>query len=369
MKHTITLFLICLFILFISCTKNEIKEPQIERKKTTALLITDSSGIYDRTFNAAAFSGLLSYYGDTVDKQIYKGVYYDTIECSSKSEVCNLLEEAMLSKKYQLIISPGESLYPAVVSLAKKHPDQKFMFIDTVHEGLPNVISFSFPEEQGAFLIGSAAAYQAQYEGRNNPSFGFIGGEKSLVVTKFQLGFIQGVKYVLHDALIEEYYTESWDRKDLAENKSSEWYEKGVYAVFAAAGASALGTIDAAKKHRQKGFNVWALGVDSDQYTYGIYAPNKSAVLTSLIKDVGRAVVYSLNMIEAGNFVHGSIEFDLQAQGVSFTKTNSELLPEVAASIEKLKKAILDGKVIVYGSYRDAQKAGVIKQLKYAVYE
>jgi basic membrane protein A len=74
-------------------------------------------------------------------------------------------------------------------------------------------------------------------------------------------------------------------------------------------------------------------------------------------------------MMEAGNFINGSIMFDLAAEGVSFTTTNRELLPEVTASIEKIKKAILDGKLIVYGTYKEAQKAGLVKDLKYAVYE
>lgn len=368
MKQIISLFFICLFVLLHSCTKKEIKEPKVEYKKPQVLLITDASGIGDQAFNAAAFSGLLSYYGDTIERQTYRGSYYDVIESSSNDEALTLLEEAVHGKKYNLIISPGDSLSPVLVSMAKKHPEQKFMFVDTMQNLLPNVISFTFPEEQGAFLVGAAAAFQAQFEGRENPSFGFIGGEKSSVITKFQLGFIQGINYVYPDAHIEEYYTGSWNRKDLAYHKSSLWYENGIYAVFTAAGASSLGTIEAAKRYRQKGYNVWALGVDADQHSLGVYAPNKSAVLTSMLKDVGRAVIYTLNMIEAGDFVQGSIVFDLAAEGVSYTKTNSDLLPQVAVSLDKLKKSMLEGKIYIYSNYKEAQKAGVVQELQYAVH-
>ena len=89
--------------------------------------------------------------------------------------------------------------------------------------------------------------------------------------------------------------------------------------------------------------------------------------ITGASSGLGRAL--AIKLVEAGNFVNGSIMFDLAAEGVSYTRTNSELLPEVAASIEKLKNAILDGKLIVYANYRDAQKAGLVKDLKYAVYE
>lgn len=371
MKHKIVLISICCILLLSSCSKNETAKDDalIEKTKPRALLITDASGIGDRSFNAAAFSGLMTYYDDTAGEQRYRGKFYDVFECSTNEEAEILIQQAVITKNYQLIIAPGHSFADALFFSAKKYPQQKFMIVDTAQNFSPNVIEFTYSEEQGSFLVGAAAALQAKFDKRENPSFGFIGGEKSLVITKFQLGYIQGVRSILPDAVIHEYYTEAWDRIDLAEEKSREWYSQGIYAVFTAAGASSLGTINEAKKFRQRGYNVWALGVDSDQYTYGLYAPDRSAVLTSMIKDVGRAVVYSLRMMEAGNFVNGSIMFDLAAEGVSYTRTNSELLPEVAASIEKLKNAILDGKLIVYANYRDAQKAGLVKDLKYAVYE
>jgi basic membrane protein A len=371
MKQIVFLFILVCILLFSSCSKKEDFEDNklIEKKKPHALLITDASGIGDRSFNAAAFSGLMTYYKDTVEEQKYRGVLYDVFECAANEDALLIIQQAVLAKNYQLIIAPGHSFSQALFSSAKKYPQQKFMIVDTAQNFSPNVIEFTYSEEQGSFLVGAAAALQAKFDKRVNPSFGFIGGEQSLVITKFQLGFIQGVRSILPDAVIQEYYTQAWDRIDLAEDVSRQWYADGVYAIFSAAGASSLGVINEAKKFRQRGYNVWALGVDSDQYTYGIYAPNRSAVLTSMIKDVGRAVVYSLQMMEAGNFINGSIMFDLAAEGVSFTTTNRELLPEVTASIEKIKKAILDGKLIVYGTYKEAQKAGLVKDLKYAVYE
>lgn len=372
MRQKLVLFFICLFVLLISCTKTETKaisENQINLLKPHALLITDASGIGDRSFNAAAFSGLMTYYNDTLQEQKFKGTYYDVLQCSTNEQALDLIAEAVAGNSYSLIIAPGHSFADALFLSAKRYPEQKFMIVDTSQNFSPNVIEFTYSEEQGSFLVGAAAALQAQLEGVKRPSFGFIGGEQSIVITKFQIGFIQGVRTVLPDAVIEEYYTNSWNRPDLAEDKSSQWYESGMYAIFSAAGASGLGTINSAKKFRQRGYNVWALGVDSDQFTYGLYAPQKSAVLTSMIKDVGKAVVYSLNMMEAGNFVNGSLTFDLLAEGVTYTKTNPELLPEVILSLEKIKKSILDGKKTIYSSYKEAQRAGVVKDLTYAVYE
>lgn len=371
MKRSLYLFFILCIVLLSSCTKKTeaITSHNLDIKKPHSLLITDASGIVDLSFNAAAFSGLLMYYNDTIEQQKYRGIYYDIYECSTNEEAQKIIEQAVQEGMYQLIIAPGNSLANALFMCAVKYPHQKFMIVDTDQNTYPNVIEFTYSEEQGSFLVGAAAALQAQFEGVKNPVFGFIGGEQSLVITKFQLGYIQGITSVYPDAIIEEYYTGAWNRVDLAQDKSRQWYSDGMYAVFSAAGAAGLGVVHEAKKFRKKGYNVWALGVDSDQYEYGLYAPNKSAVLTSMIKDVGTAVMFSLQMMEAGNFIGGSVRFDLVSEGVSFSKTNRELLPQVIVSVDKLKKLIIEGKLTVYESYKDAQDAGVVGGLLYAVYE
>ncbi len=359
----------CLSLLFISCHQKESEETRNlpEKEKIKALLVTDSSGIGDHSFNSASFSGLLSYYGDTFDEQKYRGTLYEVSRCTTEETALEQMEKASILRKYDIIIMPGLSYAQSLITAALHYPDQKFMIIDTDQISLPNVLEISFSEEQGSFLVGAAAALQSRLEGRKNPKFGFIGGEISSVITKFQIGFIQGVLSVIPGTSVEEYYTGSWERMDLAEQKSMEWFASGVYAVYSAAGASGLGTIEAAKYFRQKGYNVWALGVDSDQFDEGLYAKNKSAVLTSMIKDAGRAVVYTLNMMEAGNFVSGSVVFDLAAEGVSYTKTNNDLSAEVIVSLEKLKKTILEGKRKVYSSYSEALEAGAVQELKHAV--
>ena len=43
----------------------------------TIRLLTDATGIDDKSFNAAAWRGIVDFYGDTVENTANRGKYYD----------------------------------------------------------------------------------------------------------------------------------------------------------------------------------------------------------------------------------------------------------------------------------------------------
>ena len=47
-------------------------------------LLTDVSGIDDKSFNAAAWRGILQFYGDTLTKQSKKGSAYDVVTAQTQ---------------------------------------------------------------------------------------------------------------------------------------------------------------------------------------------------------------------------------------------------------------------------------------------
>ena len=166
------------------------------------------------------------------------------------------------------------------------------MIVDVNWIGQPNVIEYVYAEEQGSYLVGLAAALQAKEDGVANPKFGFIGGVPGATITKFEMGYIQGIKAIYPDAEIVDYYANDWGKPELAKAQAKNWYDNGVYAIFSAAGGTGNGTIAQAKEYRSQGKNVWAIGVDSDQYAEGVYADGKSAVLTSMVKRVETSAIY-----------------------------------------------------------------------------
>jgi basic membrane protein A len=220
----------------------------------------------------------------------------------------------------------------------------------------------TFTEHEGSYLVGVAAALKAKADGIKNPKFGFIGGIPGAVITKFEVGYAQGVLSVLPAAKIVDYYANDWAKPELAKAQAKNWYDSGVYCIFSAAGFTGSGTIAMAKEYRAAGKNVWAIGVDSDQYEDGIYdaAKTKSAVLTSMIKRVESATLYALKAVKDGTFKGGVKVFDMKSDGVAFSDRNAELGKDIVAKVNAVKKDIIAGKVKVYTKYADAKAARAV---------
>jgi len=237
-----------------------------------------------------------------------------------------------------------------VAQVARANPNQNFLIVDVDWLDNPNVMQAVFAEHEGPFLVGAAAALQAIEDGVVNPRFGFIGGMPGSLITRFHVGFVQGVLYVLPNAEIVDFYVNSWGEPALARTQAMAWYNAGVYAIFSAAGASGNGTIAEAVAQRQAGRNVWAIGVDSDQFDQGRYpnpnSPN-SAVLTSMIKRVESSVYYALSAVRDGTFTGRAINFTLAMEGVGFSTTNPALSRNVVAQVEDIRRRIIAGDIRV----------------------
>ena len=335
------------------------KEATTSDSRPMIRLITDATGIDDKSFNAAAWRGILSYYGDTWENQKGRGVLYDVVTSQTQDMYIPNLKQAA-DEGYDLICVTGFTFADALAEVAPLYPNQKFMIVDVDWVFQPNIIQFVFSEEQGSYLVGVAAALQAKAEGIANPKFGFIGGVPGATITKFEVGYIQGIRSVLPDAQIFDYYANDWGKPELAKAQAKNWYDMGVTTIFSAAGGTGNGTIAQAKEYRLQGKNVWAIGVDSDQYADGIYAEGKSAVLTSMIKRVESSAIYALTAIENGTFKDGVVALDMASDGVGYSTANAELKADVVKKVDALKADIISGKIKVIPTYKDALAAGLV---------
>ena len=165
---------------------------------------------------------------------------------------------------------------------------------------------------------------------------------------------------MIPEAEIVDYYANSWGAPEKAKTQAKNWYDAGVYAVFSAAGGTGNGAIAQAKEYRAQGKNVWAIGVDSDQWESGKYAEGKSVVLTSMIKKVETASITALKEIESGNFSGGVHKLALADDGLDYSLTNAELKPEVAEAVNAMKADIIGGKIKVLGTYKESLAAGLV---------
>ena len=325
--------------------------------RPTIRLLTDATGIDDKSFNAAAWRGIVEFYGDTVENPANRGKLYDVVTAQTQDMYIPNLRQAA-DEGYDLIMVTGFTWADALGEVAPQYPDQKFTIVDVDWVGQPNVMEFIYSEEEGSFLVGLAAALQAKEDGIANPRFGFIGGVPGSTITKFEIGYIQGIRSVFPNAVIYDYYANDWGKPELAKAQAKNWYDMGVYCIFSAAGGTGNGTIAQAKEYRAQGKNVWAIGVDSDQYADGIYSGTKSAVLTSMLKRVENSSLMVLNAVADGSFKGGVVQMGMVDEGVGYSAANPELKASVKAAVDAAKADVINGKVKLYKTYKEALAAG-----------
>ena len=325
--------------------------------RPTIRLITDATGIDDKSFNAAAWRGITEFYGESVGNTPSRGVLYDVVTSQTQDEYIPNLRNAA-EEGYDLIMVTGFTFADALGEIAPQYPDQKFTIVDVDWVGQPNVMEFIYSEEEGSYLVGLAAALQAKEDGIANPRFGVIGGGPGSTLMKFEMGYVQGIRAIFPNAPIIDYYANDWGKPELAKAQAKNWFDSGVYAIFSAAGGTGNGTIAQAKEYRAQGRNVWAIGVDSDQYEDGIYSGAKSAVLTSMLKRVENSSLHVLNAVADGSFAGGVVQMGMVDDGVGYSTANPELSKSVVAAVEAAKADVIAGKVKLYKTYKDALAAG-----------
>jgi basic membrane protein A len=356
-KMTLAAFCIISAGLVLGCTKPaQDKRPgNGGSDQVTVRLLTDATGIDDKSFNAAAWRGILQFYGDTWTNQSLRGSAYDYVTAPTQDMYIPNIRQAT-DEQYDLIITTGFTFSDALTEVASQNPNQNYMIVDVGWVVLPNVLRAVYAEHEGSYLVGVAAALKARADGIANPRFGFIGGIAGATITKFEVGYVQGILSVFPGARIVDYYVGDWGKPELAKAQAKNWYDSGVYAIYSAAGASGGGTISQAKEYRAQGKNVWAIGVDSDQHEDGIYSGADSAVLTSMLKKVENSTVYALNAVKNGAFKGETITFDLKQDGVGYSSSNSAMSGNIVEQLEQIKARIISGEIKIAATYADAKK-------------
>ena len=326
--------------------------------EVTVRLGTDSSGVDDKSFNASAWRGITRFYGDTPENPSKRGIYYDYI---ISNQIDKYLSDLRLLSEggYDLVILTGFTWADALSQVAPEYPEQKYLIVDVdwLSNEAHNVMEATYAEEQGAFLVGVATALKAK-EIDAAPRFGFIGGIPGALITRFQVGYMQGILSVSPDAEILDYYANDWADPAKAKVKADAWFDNGLYAIFSAAGSTGNGTIQVAKEHRQRGEDVWAIGVDSDQYAEGIYEKGKSAILTSMVKRVDAAAELALRNVREGKFKAEVIRLDLRNHGVGLPEANPNLSDEIMNELENYEKQIINGDIVVDRTVSEFTSAG-----------
>jgi basic membrane protein A len=293
-------------------------------------LIYDVTGRGDLSFCDAAYAGA---------KKAKDELGFKLTEVTpSLSTDTELTLRRLAQLKYNLIIGVGFLFQEPMNRVASDFPDVKFALIDAVIEQ-PNVASLTYRAHEGTFLAGVISALKTE-----TTQIGFIGGMKVPLVEAFEIGYRAGIKATNPDLeLVADYVgvtPQAFNDPAKAKELALTQYNRGIDIILAAAGASGLGVLEAAKS-TQKSI-IW---VDSNGNNL---APG--LVLTSVIKGVEISVYETIKSVQEGNFSGGLKDYGLKEGGVEYIvdDVNRDLLSdEILGQVEAFKAKIIAGDIVV----------------------
>lgn len=238
------------------------------------------------------------------------------------------------------IIAVGYQNVMPVLNLAERYPKTHFTVIDGLVPPLfTNVQSIIFKDHEGAFLVGLIAAKQSK-----TGHVGFIGGMDIPLIRNFSTGFIQGARYGRRDILVDVDMigsdAQAWSNPSAAADLAKKQFRSGADVVFAAAGGSSLGVLQAAKETGN-----YAIGVDTNQN--GLYP---GTVLTSLVKRVDIAVYDSLKTSYQRKWNPGIKYFGIREGALHYAvdEYNKDLITEaLIEQVATAKERIINGMIEV----------------------
>ena len=293
-------------------------------------LIYDVTGRGDLSFCDAAYAG--------AKKAKDEWGFKLTEVTPSLSTDTELTLRRLAKLKYDLIIGVGFLFQEPMNRVASDFPEVKFALIDAIIEQ-PNVASLTYRAHEGTFLAGVISALKTETK-----QIGFIGGMKVPLVEAFEIGYRAGIKATNPDLeLVADYVgvtPQAFNDPAKAKELALSQYSRGIDIILAAAGASGLGVLEAAKATEKS--IIW---VDSNGNDL---APG--LVLTSVIKGVEISVYETIKSVQEGNFSGGLKDYGLKEGGVEYIvdDVNRDLLSdEILEQVEAFKAKIIAGDIVV----------------------
>src|SRR5271157_2510390 len=295
-------------------------------------IIYDLGHKFDASFNEGVYHGAEKFKKDS-------GVDYRDLEIQNDAEREQDLRK-FAKAGYSPIMTVGFSWDTALGKVADEFPNTKFGIIDADVDK-PNVQSIKFKEEEGSFLVGVIAAKTSKAG-----KVGFVGGMDIPLISKFECGYAQEVKYASGGK--DEVFANmtgttpaAWNDPVKGGELAKSQIDRGADIVYAAAGATGQGVLKAAADAGKLG-----IGVDSDQDNL---FPGK--VLTSMLKHVDVATYKSFMDAKSGAWKPGIQALGLKEGGVDYAIdewNKGVLTPEAKAAADAAKADIISGKIQVH---------------------
>jgi basic membrane protein A and related proteins len=296
----------------------------------------DMGGKFDKSFNESAFNG-----AEMWKKESGKTyMEFEIQNADQREQGLRKFAEAGANP----VVAIGFANADAITKLADEFPKTNFVIVDMVVDK-PNVRSVVFKEQEGSYLVGILAAMASK-----TGKAGFVGGMDIPLISRFGCGYTGGFKSVKADGEVFMNMTgdtpAAWNDPVKGGELAKSQFDRGADVVYAAAGQTGLGVLQAAKDAGKL-----SIGVDSNQN--GI---QPGSVLTSMLKRVDVAVFNAFKDAQEGKFTGGINVLGLKEGGIDYAidDNNKALITdEMKAAVEKAKADIIAGTVQVHDYMSD----------------
>jgi basic membrane protein A len=301
-------------------------EAPVAVEKVKVALVTSAGGLGDRSFNDMGYEGF-----KRAEQEL--GVEIKVVEPGSVADYQTQLR-SVADEGYKLVVGLGSDMLDPIKEVAPEYPDTNFGVVN-INPDLPNVATAQFKDHEGSFLAGALAGLMTKTN-----TIGFLGGMDIPNIQRFLVGYEEGAKYVNPDIKVLTSFAGAWDDPALGKEFAFDLYNQGADIIFAAAGNTGSGVIEAAEETGN-----YAVGVDSDQ---DYIAPGY--VLSSMVKRVDNAMYDFIKKTVDGTFVPGITFYGLKEGGVGISElkyTKDKIPAEYLTKLDELKDDIINGKIVV----------------------
>ena len=274
-------------------------------------IILGTGGLGDKSFNDIAYAG-------AVRARDELGIVFDYAEPKAISEYEGFQTNFAKTGEYALVICIGFDQGDALNKTAQAYPNQNFAIVDMV-EDFPNVASLLFKANEGSFLTGVVAGMTTQAK-----KVGFVGGMDIPLIRDFYVGFKAGVEWANPSVtVLDPVFVGGWGDPTRGKELAVSLIGLGADGVFAAAGKSGLGALEAAHENGIRGY-----GVDACQdYLYPEITASATKRVDIAVYEMIKAAVIS-KVLPKLDTSHGGFKAGIYTKGVAEGWTGCSRLPD-----------------------------------------
>ncbi|WP_299810136.1 BMP family ABC transporter substrate-binding protein [uncultured Roseibium sp.] len=294
-------------------------------------IVYSVGGKFDGSFNESAYTGVKRFQDET-------GSPVREFELERDAQSLQALRN-FASRGFEPVVVIGFNQANALTQTAPNFPETDFTIVDMVVDE-PNVRSYVFQEQEGAYLAGLLAAMASK-----SGTIGFVGGMDIPIIRRFLCGYKQGALDVNPDVRVLFNMTGDTPAAFADPIRGGELatvqIRRGADVIIQAAGGTGIGVL-------QKAADAGILGIGTDSNQNGLH-PGK--VLTSIRKRIDTAVYDSFLAARNGTFTPGIRVLGVADGGMDWVldDNNRDLItPEMEAAVEAAVAGISDGSVKVH---------------------